>query len=151
TLLDEEQNSWMSELDWDYSSVRRILASFIQQDLLPGYVAGNTNRAFGYTYFLIHQDKGIIGTLYASRPECSQEIAYEILALAVNSLKDAKQIRRIEAQIIPFNDLNLTPGFTQHGFHYFPRFYLELDLSGYTAKPAALTPPDRIVKWDSSY
>jgi len=149
-LMREEEKSWMSDLCWDYSSIRQILASFIRQKLLPGYAAVDGNSAVGYTYFLVNQAKGIIGAVYVSQTSAAQTAVEELLLLTVSSLKDSQNIRRVEAQIMPFNNLNLTASFTQHGFSYYPRYYLDLDLSCCRKNPG----PDlqeEIIPWSSSY
>jgi len=146
----EEEKSWMSDLCWDYSPIRQILASFIRQKLLPGYAAVNGNSAVGYTYFLVNQAKGIIGALYVSKTSAAQTAVQELLSLAISSLKDSQNIWRVEAQIIPFNDLNLTASFTQHGFSYYPRYYLDLDLNYCRRGPEPLL-QEEIIPWSSSY
>jgi ribosomal protein S18 acetylase RimI-like enzyme len=149
-LMEEEEKEWMSDLIWDYSSVRQILVSFIRQKLLPGYVAvAGENALIGYTYFLVNRDKGIIGALYVSKASQSQEAVEALLSLTIACLKDTQNIKRIEAQIMPFNNANLTATFTQHGFNYYPRYYLNLDL---TASPRKNSSPfaEKIVPWDSA-
>jgi len=149
-LLDEEERAWFSELAWDYSPVREILVSFMLQNLLPGFIALKGSQAVGYGYFLTHQGKGIIGTVYAPRSEDQQEAGDEILAHMITALKDLQQISRIESQILPFHDLNLTAGFTRHGFECYPRYFLELDLQPpLRQKEPAIS--DRIVPWDPSH
>jgi hypothetical protein len=72
-LMEEEERAWMSDLGWDYSPIRQILASFVKQKLLPGYAAITKEKeAIGYSYFLVNQAKGIIGALYVSRGTRSQ-------------------------------------------------------------------------------
>ncbi len=140
----------MSDLCWDYSPIRQILTSFMRQKLLPGYVAVKDNNPIGYTYFLVNQAKGVIGALYVSRTGESQQAVEQLLALTISSLKDAQNVKRIEAQIMPFHNLNLTATFTQHGFTYYPRYYLELDLSGHAGKHPMLQ-AENITEWSSSY
>jgi ribosomal protein S18 acetylase RimI-like enzyme len=149
-LLDEEEICWREELGWDFAPVRRILSSFIEQRLLPGYVASDDHSVIGYTYFLRHLTKGIIGTLYASRVAHAQEMVDEILALSVKCLKETGGIRRIEAQIMPFNSLDLSGAFTRQGFRCYPRHYLEIDPHSYTGTGF---PPgkEKIVHWDESF
>ena len=149
-LMQEEEKAWMSDLCWDYSPIRQILVSFIRQKLLPGYAAVKDLDAVGYTYFLVNQAKGVIGALYVSRISESQEAVEQLLSLSISSLKDSQTIKRVEAQIMPFHNLNLTATFTQHGFSYYPRYYLELDLSTHAMRseiPAA----EKIIPWSSSY
>ncbi len=134
SLMDEEVQAWYSELGWDYSPVRAILSSYISQNLLPGYVAVGADHAFGYGYFLVHQSKGIIGTIFAPKSNLQQEAADDVLAHAVRALKDSDAIHRIEAQIMPFQSLNLTAGFTRQGFQSYTRYFLELDLVPYALR-----------------
>ncbi len=148
-LMEEEEQVWMDELGWDYSPVRQILASFIRQNLLPGYVAVQKNIAVGYIYFLMNPSKGIIGAIYVKATVDSREITEKLLALAISSLKDSPKIRRVEAQIMPFNDIDLIEIFTRNSFHYFPRHYLSLDFNARIQRPSGVS-KHRIVPWNSS-
>jgi ribosomal protein S18 acetylase RimI-like enzyme len=149
-LLDEEERAWFAELAWDYAPVRDILMSFMLQNLLPGFIALKGAQVVGYGYFLTHQNKGIIGTVYAPVSEDQREAGDGILGLMIKSLKDLQQITRIESQILPFHDLNLTAGFTRHGFECYPRYFLELDLQA-PLRQKEPTLIDRIVPWDASH
>jgi len=131
SLMQEEEKSWMDDLGWDYSPIRRILVSFMDQKLLPGYVAVHKNAAIGYTYFLMNGTKGIIGSVYVQNTDHSPEITDSLLSLTISGLKDMHRIKRVEAQIMPFNDLNLSEVFIRHGFHCFPRSFLKLDMNAY--------------------
>jgi ribosomal protein S18 acetylase RimI-like enzyme len=149
-LMEEEEKVWMSDLRWDYSPVQQILLTFIKRKLLPGYVAiAGEKELIGYTYFLINQAKGIIGALFVSKLGQSQEAVEELLSLAIACLKDSQNIKRVEAQIMPFNNVNLTATFTQHGFGYYPRYYLNLDLNAFPKK-MAFPSLEKIVPWDSA-
>jgi len=149
-IMDEEQLAWMADLAWDFTPIRQILASHLAQKLLPGYAAIIAGQAVGYTYFLVHQRKGIIGTVYVSPGRDNQTIADELLSLAINALKGSEGMRRIEAQIIPFHNLNMTAGFTRNGFQCHARYYLEIDLSTYSWSGQS-SAQERIVAWDSAY
>jgi ribosomal protein S18 acetylase RimI-like enzyme len=149
-LMEEEEKAWMSDLDWDYSPIRQILVSFVRQKLLPGYVAVNDKEAIGYTYFLVNQAKGIIGALYTSKTSRSQQAVEELLSLTISCLKDSQNIKRVEAQIMPFHNLNLTATFTQHGFSYYPRYYLDLNLDT-RARATELSSTEKIIPWNSAY
>lgn len=151
-LMDEEAAMWMEDLNWDYTSTTQILRSYIRQKLLPGYAAIADNRAIGYAYFLVNQSKAVIGAIYALRNTHSQEALNELIALSVSSLKDSRKIQRIEAQIMPFHNLNLTDAFTENGFSHSPRFYLELDLNMRDRRTESDFPSDfRIIPWCSEY
>jgi ribosomal protein S18 acetylase RimI-like enzyme len=147
--MHEEEKAWMSDLNWDYSPIRQILISFARQKLLPGYVAVDNNNAIAYTYFLVNQAKGVIGALFVAKTDQSQKAVEELISLAISSLKDSPTIRRIEAQIMPFNDANLTATFVQHGFSCFPRYFLALDLQNHR-KAAGDSSTLHIIPWSSA-
>jgi ribosomal protein S18 acetylase RimI-like enzyme len=147
--MDEEEQAWRSELDWDYSAIRRILNSFIGRRALPGYAALYGDSAVGYTYFLIQKDRAVIGAVYATTPD-AQVIADALLSLALTGLKDLRNIRRIEAQLMPLSGVDLSGVFTSHGFQHYLRDYLELDLTTFGAQTRDVTWV-QIVPWDLRY
>ncbi len=124
-LMNDEEQTWLRELDWDYAPVRRILFSFLEARILPGLVAIRNSQALGYTYFLISRSKGMVGTVFVSPPE-GQGTADLILSRAIENLKEVRTLQRIEAQIIPLRGLDLTGIFLRHGFQRYQRHYLEL-------------------------
>jgi ribosomal protein S18 acetylase RimI-like enzyme len=149
SLMAMEELGWSAELDWDYSPIRRILDSFILRRILPGYVAMRGQRAVGYTYFLIQKDRATVGAVYAAE-DGVQEIADSLLSQALASLQQTRSVRRIEAQLLPLNGIEVEGIFAQHGFQHYLRDYLELRLE--PGGPMAGSPaPVRIVPWDPAY
>jgi ribosomal protein S18 acetylase RimI-like enzyme len=149
-LMQDEEHAWMADLSWDYSPIRQILLSFLAQNLLPGYIALAGRHPVSYSYFLVHRNKGIIGTLYSSNPDCHQDIAYDVLAHAIEALKDSTGVRRIEAQIMPFHGVNLTPEFTRHGFRHYTRYFMKLAIGVSTRQPSKASPV-MVVPWEPSF
>jgi ribosomal protein S18 acetylase RimI-like enzyme len=148
-LMGDEIKVWLGDLGWDYTPVSSILATCVRQNILPGFVATISDQAVGYCYFLIHEDKGIIGTIYAPKSDDQQQVADTLLSHCIRSLKESIRVRRIEAQIMPFHEIRLTTGFTRHGFEYFPRYFMELDLDNY-AVPGDQSPGTPLIPWDST-
>jgi ribosomal protein S18 acetylase RimI-like enzyme len=156
SLMEEEEKMWMSDLGWDYSAIRHILASLMRQKLLSGYVGIDSQRAIGYVYFLANQAKGIIGSLYASQTAQSQEAVERLISLAISHLRHSKSIQRIESQIMPFHNLNISAAFLRHGFECFPRCYLDLNLDDISensgaSKKSGSCPEDGILPWNSGF
>jgi ribosomal protein S18 acetylase RimI-like enzyme len=116
----------------------------------PGFVDSHDRGAIGYTYFLTQRSKGVVGTVYASKLDGAQAVADELLSLAVGCLKDNRTTRRIEAQIMPLNGLNLIAEFSRQGFTCHPRYYLELDLLTRSLESRCPS-TDRIIPWEPSF
>jgi ribosomal protein S18 acetylase RimI-like enzyme len=148
SLMDEEEKAWLTDLGWDYSAIRQILVSFIRQKLLPGYAATSKKELLGYTYFLVNQAKGIIGAIYAARLGPVQEVVENLISLAISSLTDNPQVKRVEAQIMPFNGVDFTEIFTRHEFHHYSRCYLDLNLNDF--RLVGHNPEEKITPWDSA-
>ncbi len=145
-LMDGEVDAWISELGWDYSPVRNILSSFIAQNLLPGFAVVKDKSALGYAYFLMYQTKGVIGTVYAPAGPHQTQVADELLGRVLRILKESPRMNRVEAQIMPFHNLNLEGGFTRNGFRSYARYFLELDLLQYSVQECR-TDSHSIVTW----
>jgi ribosomal protein S18 acetylase RimI-like enzyme len=150
-LMQGEEHAWMAELSWNFSPIRQVLRSHLAQKMLPGYAAVAGHHALGYTYFLVHSRKGIVGTVYVPPGDQQQSLADELVALAVDSLKGSEGMRRIEAQIMTFHGVNLTAAFTRHGFQYHPRYYMQLDLATYPCGAAEAAGHRKVVPWDSAH
>ncbi len=147
-LMEEEEQAWRNELDWDYAPIRRILLTFLKRRMLPGFVLKSGRKASGYSYFLVTHQKGVIGAIYAGPPN-AQEAADRILSRVISSLKEIPNLNRIESQILPLNGLDPNAIFSRHGFRHFLRHYLELDLAGWRGPDENASVP--IAPWHSSY
>ena len=143
-LMEEEEQAWMADLGWDYGPIRKILTSYLDQNLLPGYAAACGGVIVGYTYFLVQREKGIIGSLFSREKE--REIPRQVLAAAARALKETSSVRRIEAQILTRHSSHITDAFLENGFEHHPRRYLELDLTAVQPiEPAAGN--NGVVRW----
>jgi GNAT superfamily N-acetyltransferase len=149
-LLDHELLAWKSELGWDYRDVQQILRSFMLRRSLPGYLAMDGPRPVGYVYFLAHASKGVIGTIYCAGNEVPQEVVDGLLDAAVAALRKNVFVRRIEAQVIPFHNVNLADGFRRQGFDHHSRQFLELNLGLFHRHPRA-GGGEPVVPWNPAH
>ena len=151
-LMKEEARMWLTDLGWDYSAIQEVLLSFIRKKMLPGYAAlADGNKPVGYTYFLANGERGSIGALYTlptAQPAQAQKIADDLLELAITCFQDSIDIRRIEAQILPFHGQNFSRIFSKCGFCHYPRLYLVRNIGAENTEkePDA---PTKIIPWDS--
>src|SRR5215469_11910916 len=66
-LLEEECEAWLAELDWDFSKSADLVRRFTDMRALNGSALMEYGRVTGYMYYVLEEDKGLIGDLYVSR------------------------------------------------------------------------------------
>jgi hypothetical protein len=65
-LLEEEARHWRDELHWDYRGALELIKRFLDAHALAGCVAFENGAAAGYSFYVLEDQKGLIGGLYVS-------------------------------------------------------------------------------------
>ncbi len=147
-LLDEESALWSSRLRWDYRNSASLVLQYVESHLLTGYVALEQGRVCGYIFCVYENNKAVIGDVFASRQNGSEEsaraIELQLIEHLLETLQHTPALRRVEAQLLLHPHGHLDQPFAKAGFRLYSRLFMELDLRqpGSAAKP----PPDR-VEW----
>src|ERR1700732_2582617 len=66
SLLEEEARHWREELHWDYRGALELIKRFLEARALSGCVAFEGSVAAGYCFYVLEEQKGLIGGLYVS-------------------------------------------------------------------------------------
>src|SRR5205814_2919865 len=64
TLLEEETREWNEALDWDFRKSADLVCRFVDLRALSGCALMDQGEAAGYSYFVLEDQKGLIGDLY---------------------------------------------------------------------------------------
>src|SRR6266404_2665194 len=99
-LLDEEIETWRSELEWDFHASAELVERFVDQRALSGYALTGHGRIFGYSYFVHDEHKGLIGDLYIRRERRKPEYEQRLLTAIVEALMVTPHVTRIETQLM---------------------------------------------------
>src|SRR2546429_8741787 len=78
-LLEEEARHWRDELHWDYRGALELIKRFLDAHALAGCVAFENGVAVGYTFYVLEDQKGLIGGLYVSSKFPQDSIAPRLL------------------------------------------------------------------------
>jgi len=65
-LLEEEARHWRDELHWDYRGALELIKHFIKARALAGCVASENGTTASYSFYVLEEQKGLIGGLYVS-------------------------------------------------------------------------------------
>ncbi len=127
-LLNEEAATWQRRLRWDYRTSTDLLLDYLDNRILPGYVALARGKIVGYTFCVYEASKAVIGDLYvASATPAPLEVAATLTRHILETLNHSPDVDRIEAQLLLFSGNALPPLFP--GFKVFPRLFLEKELT----------------------
>src|SRR5258708_32245484 len=135
-LLEEEARHWRDELHWDYRGALELSKRFLDAHALAGCVAFENGVAAGYSFYVLEDQKGLIGGLYVSAKFAQDSISRRLLEEMLYSMRAIPHLARIEAQLVPFSGPVDTPLLDQ-GFHLYTRQFMLLDFQrAHEARPA---------------
>jgi len=99
-LLREEVAIWREELDWDFENSANLVRRFIDVHTLSGSALLVNGQVAGYLYYVVEENKGLIGDLYLLRRFCSAVYEDMLLSCGVNGILGHPHIQRIESQLL---------------------------------------------------
>jgi ribosomal protein S18 acetylase RimI-like enzyme len=149
-LLEEEARHWRDELHWDYRGALELIKRFLDAHALAGCVAFENGVAAGYSFYVLEDQKGLIGGLYVSSKFPQDSIGKRLLEEMLASMRGIPHLARIEAQLMPFSGPVDTPLLDQ-GFHLYTRQFMLLDLHKQLEAKAGVSAGMRLNRWNDRY
>ena len=149
-LLEEESRHWRQELHWDYRGALELIKRFLEARALAGSVAFENGSAVGYSFYVMEEQKGLIGGLYVSSNFPQSAIAQRLLEETLFSMRAIPQLERIEAQLMPFSGPVDHP-LREQGFHLYTRQFMLLDLQKLPKPNSNSSSALRIDRWNDRY
>ena len=149
-LLEEEARHWRDELHWDYRSALELIKRFLEAHALAGCVAFENGTAAGYSFYVLEEQKGLIGGLYVSAKYPQAIIGQRLLEDMLFSMRAIPQLTRIEAQLMPFSG-PVDASLGSQGFRLFSRQFMLQDLQKLPeARPGAAAGM-RLDRWNDRF
>jgi ribosomal protein S18 acetylase RimI-like enzyme len=138
-------------LEWDFKKSADLVWRFVDLRALHGSALIEDEQLVGYMYWVLEEDKGLIGDLYVRRESRSEERENALIQAAVEPMMLSPQIRRIESQlmIIPWDENRAVP---QPGFvRTFARNFMRIDLQRAALGRGHVRQPMYVEKWHDYY
>jgi len=149
-LLDEEARHWRDELHWDYRGALELIKRFLDAHALAGCVAFENGSAAGYSFYVLEEQKGLIGGLYVSAKFSQATIGKRLLDEMLFSMRAIPQLSRIEAQLMPFSGPVEVP-LSEQGFRLYSRQFMLQDLQKLPEGKAGASAGMRLDRWNDRY
>jgi len=99
-LLQEETAGWRSKLEWEFEPSADLVRRFVELRSLAGSALVVGGRVAGYVYYILEEDKGLIGDLYVIEESRSLENENCLMEAALADIMAFRSIDRIEAQLM---------------------------------------------------
>jgi len=149
-LLEEEARHWRDELHWDYRGALELIKRFMDAHALAGCVAFENGSAAGYSFYVLEEQKGLIGGLYVSAKFSQAIIGQRLLDEMLFSMRAIPQLSRIEAQLMPFSGPVEVP-LSEQGFRLYSRQFMLQDLRKLPEAKAGASAGMRLDRWNDRY
>jgi ribosomal protein S18 acetylase RimI-like enzyme len=149
-LLEEEARHWHDELHWDYRSALDLIKRFLEARALCGCAAFENNTPAGYSFYVLEEQKGLIGGLYVSAKYPQASIGRRLLDEMLFSMRAVPQLARIEAQLMPFGGPVEAP-LREQGFHLYSRQFMLFDLHKFPPFRPATSAGMRVDRWNDRF
>jgi ribosomal protein S18 acetylase RimI-like enzyme len=149
-LLEEEARHWHDELHWDYRGALELIKRFLEAHALCGCVAFENGAAAGYSFYVLEDQKGLIGGLYVSSRYPQEVIGRQLLEEMLFSMRAVPQLSRIEAQLMPFGGPVDSP-LLEQGFRLYTRQFMLFDLQKPSEGRPGASAGMRLDRWNDRF
>ena len=128
-LLKEECAAWRGDLEWEFEKPADLVRRFVEMGALSGSALVEDDEVTGYVYYVLEEDKGLIGDLYVRRHVRTAERENLLLSTALGAMRDSPGVRRIESQLmmLAYDSRRRVP--FQDCLTVFERNFMRIDLS----------------------
>ena len=151
SLLEEETDAWRDQLDWDFEKSADLVRRFVDLRALNGCALVEDNEVSGYLYYVVEENKGLLGDLYVRRELQSIERETRLLDWAIQSMAANPGVRRIESQLMM---LGAIPGPSlprADCLKIYPRNFMRIDLNRIHLPEGRVRHPMYVERWTDHY
>ena len=100
-LLQEETAAWRDELEWDFDKSADLVRRFVDLRALNGSALVEDGEVTGYLYYVIEENKGLIGDLYVRREWRTRGTRERmLLEWSLEAVMACPPMSRIESQLM---------------------------------------------------
>ncbi len=151
SLLLEETAAWRQTLDWEFEKSADLVRRFVDMHALNGRALMEDGEVVGYLYYVVEDNKGLMGDLYVRRDRRTVEHENRLMEAALGEIMQWPGITRIESQllmmeygkdrVVPRADCAST----------FERNFMQVDLNRALLGMGAVRKPVRIERWNDQW
>jgi len=150
-LLLEECTEWLQELEWDFGKSADLVRRFVDMRALNGCALVERDSVVGYMYYVLEDDKGLIGDLYVRPDWRTAHLERLLLEAALQPMMAIPGVTRIESQLmmLPHDPVRDIP-YAEHAGMY-GRNFMRIELTRAELGKGRVRRPVYFEKWSDHY
>jgi len=150
-LLDEECAAWRTQLEWDFDKSADLVRRFVDMSALNGSALVVNDDVVGYMYYVLEEDKGLIGDLYVRRDLRTVEYENLLIEAALDPVMRSPGVSRIESQLmmVGHDPYRTIPRSDCLGVY--ARNFMRIDLRRAALGKGHIRRPMYVEKWSDHY
>lgn len=150
-LLQEETAAWRNELEWEFEKSADLVRRFVDLRALNGSALVEDGQVVGYLYYVLEDNKGLVGDLYVRRELRTPERENRLLEWALHAIMACPPIARIESQLmmLRFSPDRHIPG--ADCLRSYERNFMRVDLRRSALAEGRVRRPMYMEKWCDHY
>ncbi len=150
-LLQEETAAWREELEWDFEKSADLVRRFVDLRALNGCALVEGGEVTGYVYYVLEDNKGLIGDLFVRKEVCTADREDRLLETALAEVMAARPVTRIESQLLMVS--NGPDRAVPRGdcLQLYERNFMRVDLRRAALAEGRVRRPMYIEKWSDQY
>jgi len=151
SLLAEEIETWRAGLEWDFEKSADLVRRFMDLRALNGSALVEGGEVTGYTYYVLEDNKALIGDLYVRRGVRTVERENRLLESALEAVLCSPQVSRVECQLMMIDSVAGRPMPRAKYLNAFERNFMRIDLTQARLEERRARKPVYIEKWSDFY
>lgn len=150
-LLAQETSAWRDELEWDFDKSADLVRRFVDMRALNGSALVEDGSVTGYMYYVLEENKGLIGDLYVAQHLRTPDRERLLLKAALEPLLDSPALDRVESQLMMLSHSPRRDVPYPEYLSTFERNFMRLDLPRAVLPKSSVRRPMYIEKWSEHY
>jgi len=150
-LLAEETAAWRAFLEWDFDKSADLVRRFVDMRALNGSALIEDGVVTGYLYYVLEENKGLIGDIYVCRARRTPERETLLLNSALEPLLGSPALDRVESQLMMLSQSSDREMPYARYLSSFERNFMRLDLRRASLPKGDVRRPIYIERWSEHY
>ena len=150
-LLIEECDDWLEGLAWDFCKSADLVRRFVDMRALSGSALVEHGQVMGYMYYVLEDDKGLIGDLYVRRDARDCGLEEMLMEAALEPMMAMPGVIRIESQLmmLPHDPAHAMP--RPEFASMYGRNFMRIDLTRAGLPKGHVRRPMYVERWTDHY